>query len=191
MGIDIQRDTYAFSCFITAFNDIDGFDAMPWEQRAIVLSEEYGVEVCERTLRNWCCKLFRDSIASKSSGEKVFWKTECFDGEKYRKAIADDDDIDAMHQYFERRTQIFQAEYIALIESPTDKKADKKKAWEATYKRLWSEFGCCYYSCKAILLSAFSEAVGSETLQEIYELTRELVGNHSMKQEKGKKYGNF
>ena len=41
-------------------------------------------------------------------------------------------------------------------------------------KQLWSEFNCCYYSCKSFSLNAFDPQI-SGCLFEIQELTRELV----------------
>ncbi len=56
-NIDVQINSYAFACFITAFSDIDGFDSMPWGERAKVYYDYSGVSMDERTLRNWCSKL--------------------------------------------------------------------------------------------------------------------------------------
>lgn len=56
-------------------------------------------------------------------------------------------------------------------------------AWRYANSELWTEFECCYYSCKVIKLGAFGE-LEQDTLQEIYELTRELAGA-ALEQEKG------
>ena len=56
-NIDVQINPYAFACFITAFSDIDGFDSMPWGERAKVYYDYSGISMDERTLRNWCSKL--------------------------------------------------------------------------------------------------------------------------------------
>ena len=52
LKLDVQISAYDFSCFLTAFSDIKGFDSMPWEKREEALANEYGVKVCAKTLRN-------------------------------------------------------------------------------------------------------------------------------------------
>ena len=44
-------------------------------------------------------------------------------------------------------------------------------AWDATYKSLWREFGCCYYSCRGLLFNAIEE----DYIFEIYELAQEIA----------------
>ena len=56
LNIDIQIDPKAFALFLFAFQDIEQFDSMPWNERADVLYFEYDVKVDERSLRNWCNK---------------------------------------------------------------------------------------------------------------------------------------
>lgn len=90
-GLDVQTDPYAFSCFLCAFDDIPGFESMPWEERADAFYQEYGLSVAARTLSNWCSKLFNESIAAKSE-ERTFWKTENANGVLVRSPIASDDE---------------------------------------------------------------------------------------------------
>ena len=49
----------------------------------------------------------------------------------------------------------------------------KTEAWKLTYKILWAEYHCCYYSCKRMVFTAFND--DSDTLYEIYELVNELT----------------
>lgn len=86
LNIDVQVDVRAFACFIAAFFDIEGFDSMPWGERERLLSEYYGVNVCERTLRNWSCKLIKYNIMTKQS-EKTKWKTYFIGDCKHRKRV--------------------------------------------------------------------------------------------------------
>lgn len=169
---------------MTAFNDIDGFDCMPWEERAAVMSKRYGVDFCAKTLRNWCGRLFRLELVSKSNAEKVYWRTEGMEDERTRTVVKTDEDMEGMRQYFDCRQEIHEKIYVALLKSGVDRKTANNAAWNETYKRLWSKYKCCYYSCKALVLSAFSASVEQDTLQEIYELTRELAGA-ALEQEEG------
>ena len=65
LNLDVQVDAYAFACFICAFTDIGSFDSMPWEERAELMKYKYGVDVSDRTLRNWCRKLISSNIIQK------------------------------------------------------------------------------------------------------------------------------
>ena len=43
-------------------------------------------------------------------------------------------------------------------------------AWSATYKKLWREFQCCYYTCNGLVFNA----IGEDYIFEIYELAQEI-----------------
>ena len=47
------------------------------------------------------------------------------------------------------------------------------EAWKQTYRLLWAEYHCCYYSCKHLIFTAFNE--DADTLHELYELVTEIV----------------
>lgn len=44
-------------------------------------------------------------------------------------------------------------------------------AWSATYKKLWREFQCCYYTCNGLVFNA----IGEDYIFEIYELAQEIA----------------
>ena len=81
--VDIQVDMYAFSCFVTAFTDIDGFDSMPWEEREKVFQEYLGRKVDKRTLSKWSKTLIEQEIMGKDCVGS-YWKTEIIDKRKIR-----------------------------------------------------------------------------------------------------------
>ena len=175
-GMDIQVDAVQFACFLAAFTDIEGFETMPWEERAIVYYKRYGVWVDDRTMRGWCRQLIERKIIA-VCGESAAWKTTIVGNKKYRERLIPGEQNE-LWDYYERRREIFAEEYKeALIgtrfrgEPPA---AARKEAWGETYKRLWQEFECCYYYCKCFTLSAFSEEYGAD-LCEVYELAQELA----------------
>ena len=179
-GLDVQTDPYAFSCFLCAFDDIPGFESMPWEERADAFYREYGLSVAARTLSNWCCKLFNESIAAKSE-ERTFWKTENANGVLVRSPIASDDE--KMRQYYEERIALveeLQKEYQKDGLSP---KEAWQNAWSEAIHRMWEKYHCCYYSCQTILLGAFSQD-DRIILQDIYELSRNIRGELFQQQQK-------
>ena len=102
LNLDVQIDAYAFACFICAFTDIGSFDSMPWEERAELMKYKYGVDVSDRTLRNWCSKLISSNIIQKC-GKQTYWKTEIYGKEKYRSNV-DPDDED-MARYFQMKSK--------------------------------------------------------------------------------------
>lgn len=163
--LDIQIDTYAFACFITAFEDTEAFDAMPWGERAKVLEMGYGVKVTDRTLRSWANKLFTVGTLSKSN-EKSYWRTRAVTGgSPIREWVDGIEEMEQeMSEYFERRRQ--------LVKQYMSEEKSKSEAWTAANKTLWCEYGCCYYACKMIKPGAFDK---TGCLQEIYELVRDIA----------------
>ena len=167
-GLDVQIDCYAFSCFVDAFNSIEGFDSMPWEERARELCENYGISITDRTLRNWCSRLISSNIVSKTS-TYTCWKTEIIDGVKCRTQV----NLDETREYYDRRTELVRKYTIDNILSGMGKEEARKNAWTAAYCSLWDEFHCCYYYCKSFLFSAFSD---KDIMFDVYELAKEIVG---------------
>lgn len=168
LNLDIQIDEYAFACFICAFTDISGFDSMPWEERAIQMQLKYDVDVTDRTLRSWCSKLIGNNIVQKC-GRETFWKTQWFGNEKCRTKVAADNE--EMAQYFQKKSEhLKQGKEIAAAADLTGKEATAA-AWDFTYKQLWREFQCCYYSCRGLLFNA----IGEDYVFEIYELAQEIA----------------
>ena len=169
LNLDIQIDTKAFACFICAFTDIEGFASMPWGNRELILQQRYNVSVSERTLRNWSAVLIRNEYISKSE-ERTFWKTEMCGRDKIRTPVPEDDP--RMQEYFLRKSELLKE----LSPAHED-------VWELTMKQLWSEFNCCYYSCKSFSFNAFDPAI-SGCLFEIQELTREMIAPPPLRNQK-------
>ena len=166
--LDVQISPYAFSCFVTAFSDIEGFDSMPWGERAKAYYFYSGIMVDERTLRNWCSRLMRQGAVSKAD-EVTYWKTEFIHGIKVRSQVQREETL----AYYARRSEIVQEEMEQNLSLGMSKKEAAKDAWAQAYGILWNELHCCYYSCRTFMFSAFSH---DEQLLEVYELTRLISG---------------
>ena len=133
---------------------------------AELMKYKYGVDVSDRTLRNWCSKLISSNIIQKC-GKQTYWKTEIYGKEKYRSNV-DPDDED-MARYFQMKSKYLEetrksAENLELRQS-------EAAAWSATYKKLWREFQCCYYTCNGLVFNA----IGEDYIFEIYELAQEIA----------------
>ncbi|MBU5626184.1 hypothetical protein KQI82_04510 [Oscillibacter sp. MSJ-2] len=168
LNLDVQINAYDFACFLCAFTDIGSFDSMPWDERAIQMQLKYDVDVTDRTLRSWCKRLIGSDIIQKC-GRETFWKTQRFGKEKYRTPVAADDD--EMAQYFQKKSEYLEVARLAAEEAGKTGKEAAASAWDATYKSLWREFGCCYYACRGLLFNA----IGEDYIFEIYELAQEIA----------------
>ena len=168
LNLDVQIDPFAFACFLCAFTDIGSFDSMPWEERAIQMQLKYDVDVTDRTLRSWCKRLIGSNIVQKC-GRETFWKTQRFGKEKYRTPVAPDDK--RMEQYFQKKTEYLEVARLTAEEAGKTGTEAAASAWDATYKSLWREFGCCYYSCRGLLFNT----IGEDYIFEIYELAQEIA----------------
>ena len=73
--LDIRVDIKSFICFLKAFEEIEGFEAMPWAEREDCIKFLYGITVSERTLRKWCNKLLEIGTLAKSDIAKAYWRT--------------------------------------------------------------------------------------------------------------------
>lgn len=181
MNLDAQIDPYAFSCFICAFDDIPGFESMPWEERAEVFYGFYGICVAHKTLSNWCKRLFNNAFAVKGN-ERTFWKTENLNGTKVRYAIAPDDE--GMRLYREELFALIHEYQKDNLRDGIPPKEAQQEAWSEAIHFMWEKYHCYYYSCKSILLNAFS-ADDENILQEIYELTQDIRGKRFRQQPEG------
>jgi hypothetical protein len=166
LNLDVQINAYDFACFLCAFTDIGSFDSMPWEERAIQMQFKYSVEVTDRTLRSWCKRLIGSDIVQKC-GRELFWKTEWFGKEKCRTPVAANDP--RMARYFKKRNKLLRqgresADFLEIQQG-------ESRAWDATYKKLWREFNCCYYSCRGLVFNG----IGEDYFFEIYELAQEIA----------------
>lgn len=170
-GIDIQICAEQFACFISAFSDIEGFESMPWAERAAAYYSYYGICVSDKTLRNWCSQLIQRGVIAKMGGSTK-WRT-YFEGNcKIREPIEEIDKVE-MESYFERRSELFKGNYISELERGLPPGVARKAAWKETYADLWAEFNCCFYYCKYFTLTEFS--YNDVDVREIYELVTEIA----------------
>lgn len=163
-----------FACFIFAFDDIEGFASMPWEERARELYNHYGVSECDRTLRNWCRKLLDKELIAKVS-DRTYWKTEIMNGRKTRTPIQQGDE--EMSAYFSRRSALISHYQTEGEKAKIPAKELKNFAFSLAIKALWEEYHCCYYTCKTFLFSAWEDDE-EPFFQEVVELTQDLMYTH-------------
>lgn len=171
LRLDTQINPYAFSCFLAAFQDIPHFDSMPWTVRAEVFRDEYGIEVTDRTLRNWCSRLLeREFIYKDTCGSQ--WKSEEINGCVVRTPVAEGDE--KMLAYFAERKKLLEEEKKEAIRCGIPEREAFGRAYQTMVRELWNKYHCYYYRCKNFTLTAF-DPDQENTLYEIYELTQEII----------------
>ena len=168
--VDIQVDMLSFSLFVTAFTDIKGFDCMPWSEREKEYYKYSGKFYHQRTLSNWCSQLLDQNIMIKGSAGS-YWRTDIDGHRKIRTMVTQEE----AQNYFNRRSQLVKEKTEEYICAGMKYDKAQKAAWRYTYDLLWTEFNCCYYSCKTFHFSAFNE---QGVLAEVYELTRLISGKN-------------
>lgn len=179
--VDIQVKMYQLACFISAFKEIDGFSSMPWIERASVLKKYYDVEVTDRTLRSWCSTLLNEDLISKNP-DGTYWKTEYKDNEKIQTPIPEEE-YERCKEYFKKRSELRKCVEestlnILHINPDLTYREACKEAWKQIYSTLWSEFGCCYYSCKDFHFKSWIE---NGELKEVIALAKEIAEKEVLK----------
>ena len=169
-GIDIQVNAVEFACFLHAFTYIDGFVSMPWGEREEKLKEVYGIEVCDKTLRNWGNKLLAAGTLMKSDYDKTYWKSTKISDETTIREPASREEYIAYYKY---KSEQYKTNLVNLISTGAeDFSAVKAEAYKQAHIAAMGKFGgWCYYTCKSLLLSAFDD----KSLIEILEIVEEIA----------------
>lgn len=161
---DFRDGTLDFACFLDFMLNEPYAEMMPWAMRHTMIKDMYGMDIAEITLRRWASHLIQHDILSKSPfrQDSMWWKTTKVDTKKYQEPVPDDE-IDAIPQYFQRCSEIFQEK---------QKTHDKKnEAWKETYRKLWGEFGCCYYRCYCLQVNG----IGNDEIDTILTLVSNII----------------
>lgn len=168
-SFDPQTDIRALACFLVSL-DIDPiFAAMPWEERANELRNNYGVSVADITLKKWYSTLLKKEMVMVDKTNKADWATFYVDGDKQKVFIEPDDP--GLGKYYGRRNELVrQYKDNCLLAGRKDTKKINSEAWTFAFKTLWEEFHCCYYRCNTIILNALGDY-----FQEIYDLVLEIT----------------
>ena len=74
-----------------------------------------------------------------------------------------------MARYFQMKSKYL--EETRKSAENLDLRQSEAAAWSATYKKLWREFQCCYYTCNSLVFNA----IGEDCIFEIYELAQEIA----------------
>ena len=157
--MDIRSNVYDFAVFsMCLLEDIDGFASMPWEYRAKYLLDNWNVNACEKTLRNWCKKLVDTNTVVKDKKQKTYWCSYKVDGVKCQEELEDGKNNLMWKKYWKTFFQL--------------KEEGCNEAALETYKQL----NYCVYSCATFAFSAFDD-IG--LLEEVINLIAEIANGEA------------
>lgn len=157
--MDIRSNPYDFTIFsMCLLEDIDGFASMPWNYRTKYLLDYWDINVCEKTLRNWCNKLLKTSTIVKDKKDKTYWCTYKVDGVKYQEELEGG-----------RNNPMWKAYWNKFFEYK--KNGSTNPAYD-TYMELQH----CVYSCAKFAFSAFDDI---STLEEMISLIAEIANQEA------------
>ena len=160
----VRDGTLDFACFLDFMLNEPNAETMPWTMRHTMIKDMYDMDISEITLRRWVSRLIQHDILNKSHfrQDSMWWKTTIIDDQKNQEPVPENE-IETVHHYFQRRSEILQEKIETL--------GDKNKAWNETYKKLWSEFGCCYYRCHCLQING----IGNDEINTILTLVSDII----------------
>lgn len=161
-GLDIQCDAEKFAYFLFLMIAESDYDAMPWGERAKRFEESYGETIGEATLKRWASKLLKSDHLHKVKNDKVIWQTTKDNGISIRKPV-DENMLKEYEEYKARKSQYIN-EYLEMG-------LTNNTAWNYTFKRLWREFNCCYYTCPHFCINVISKDINA-----MLKLIKEICG---------------
>ena len=160
LHINSQIKPYPFGCFLLLLLEDEAFSSMPWEERAWQLADLYGIEVSDRTLRNWASYLFRGEFLMKDKETRTVWCSEVEGSLKVQYQVKNpEEDITYLNYLQERK------EMVELL-----RKSGKsfRKAYKETVCYLWEKYHRIYYYCYTLVSNAIH-------LDELIEILRAAI----------------
>ena len=158
LHINSQIKPYPFGCFLLLLLEDEAFSSMPWEERAWQLADLYGIEVSDRTLRNWASYLFRGEFLMKDKETRTVWYTEPYGSLKIQVQVKNPDEDTTYQNYLQERKD--RVEFLRKSGMPFS------KAYKETVCYLWEKYHRIYYYCYTLV----SNAIHVDELIEILRI---------------------
>ena len=146
LHIDSQVNPKEFACFLILLLEDEAFSSMPWEERAWQLADLYGIEVSDRTLRNWASYLFRGEFLMKDKETRTVWYTEPYGSLKIQVQVKNPDEDTTYQNYLQERKD--RVELLRKSGMPFS------KAYKETVCYLWEKYHRIYYYCYTLASNA-------------------------------------
>lgn len=174
LGLDVQTDIKAFAAFFYMLQD-DLFLTTPWESRAKILKQQFGIEVSDKTLRNYNSKLVKKDIMIKNNSDYEFWCSFYIGGEKYQEPVNDTDenDIKAMEDWFNKRKEYLEAADLEYQKAIGEADVKNPNRWKIAMNKLWDTTKTVYYKVRSWTFNAFDD----KDIKEILRLSSLVVAD--------------
>ena len=160
LHIDSQIKPQHFACFLTLLLEDEAFSSMPWEERAWQLTDLYGIEVSDRTLRNWASYLFKGEFLMKDKESRTVWCSEVEGSLKIQYQVKNPEEDTTYLNYLQERKEM-----VELL-----RKSGKSfsKAYKETVCYLWEKYHKIYYYCYTLVSNAIH-------VDELIEVLRSAI----------------
>lgn len=169
LNLDVRADYKAFAAFFFKIIDDELFLTTPWETRAKIIGDEFGIEVTDRTLRKYNAKLVEKNIIIKDNSRYEYWYTTYVGSEKCQDAVlmSKEEEVEGLKRWIDKRKKYLEAadlEYSQAIGVAGSKNPDR---WKIAMNKLWETTKVVYYKVKGWDFNAFEDT----DLKEIYRLS--------------------
>lgn len=179
LDLDVRADYKAFAAFFFKTMDDELFLTTPWETRAKILNQEFGIEISDRVLRKYNAKLVEKNMMVKADDVYEYWYTVYVGGEKCQDVVNDTDanDVAAMEDWFNKRKQYLQEADIEYSKAIGEEGSINPNRWKIAMNRLWETTKTVYYKVKGWQFNAFED----KDIQELYRLSALVIGDIELK----------
>lgn len=174
LDLDIQTYIQAFAIMLYLFATDFDFASSPWETKSIIINKEYGIHVADSTIRYWAKRLIREDILQKNVDEYELWRSYIDEFNiKRQERVSDNEEKIAEYEEYKRKRSQYLKEADEAYHQEHDNSLPSPARWKETFRRLWEEFHCCYYTVKPFVFNAFYD----DDYREIFSLTEDLIQN--------------
>lgn len=179
LDLDARADYKAFAAFFFKTMDDELFLTTPWETRAKILNQEFGIEISDRVLRKYNAKLVEKNMMVKADDVYEYWYTVYVGGEKCQDVVNDTDanDVATMEDWFNKRKQYLQEADIEYSKAIGEEGSINPNRWKIAMNKLWETTKTVYYKVKGWQFNAFED----KDIQELYRLSALVIGDIELK----------
>lgn len=155
-----------FAVFFYCLLNLPEYQCMPWEARAELIKENWGIDVDPRRIQNWALKLKNLGVLRQDVlGEKTVWRSYWFDGKHYQEEVTDPAELVTAKEFWK---DFFNLQQTVNLQEFSCNRAQS----QFIAKKLYSKYQCWYFNCNSIWSCAWDEA---EDLHELKVLVNKYV----------------
>ena len=157
-GIDTRVDPYAFALFLYSMIVTEDLQAMPWEERASFMKDNWDIKISSSTLcSSWGKKLLTLVILTKDKREGMWWRSMKIGNEMIREPMISEEQIEAAKNFWK--------EWYHLKKTLPNKRV---------FTIMWGKYECTYYKCPKLVACAWNEPLVEELMQAVDDYVQEM-----------------